>query len=170
MSASLTSAGRSSHTSSHVATSFAPSLIRVFRPQEFLFVTLPGAAKTSRFCSSAQPAVIRVPEYSAASTTGTPTDMPLNIRLRMGKFCDAANAPMQNSEMRASPSARICSDKREVSFGQIMSTLSQIPRSFCFGRDRPAMTGSVDAARHAADDHRPCTARSQANRSVLPSA
>jgi hypothetical protein len=110
VSASLTSAGRSSRTSSHVATSFAPCLISVFGPQEFLFVTLPGTAKTSRFCPSAQRAVMRVREYSAASTTKTPTDMPLNIRLRMGKFCGAANAPMQNSEMRAPPRARICVD------------------------------------------------------------
>src|SRR6184192_2316275 len=52
-SASRTSAGSSSHTSSQVATSFAPCLMSVFGPQEFLFVTLPGTAKTSRFCSSA---------------------------------------------------------------------------------------------------------------------
>lgn len=39
-----TSGGSSSHTSSHVATSFAPCLINVFGPQEFLLVTLPGTA------------------------------------------------------------------------------------------------------------------------------
>jgi hypothetical protein len=33
--------------------SFAPCLIHLFGPQEFLFATLPGTAKTSRFCSSA---------------------------------------------------------------------------------------------------------------------
>ena len=43
-SASRTSAGSSSQTSSHVATSLAPCLISVFGPQEFLFVTLPGTA------------------------------------------------------------------------------------------------------------------------------
>jgi hypothetical protein len=61
VSASLTPAGRSCHTSSYVATSFAPCLISVFGPQEFWFVTLPGTAKTSRFCSRAQPAVTVFP-------------------------------------------------------------------------------------------------------------
>ena len=84
------------------------------RAQEFFLVTLPDTAKTSRFCSSAQPAVIRVPEYSPASNANRHATY---MRLRMGKFCGAANAPMQNSEMRASSRARICSDKREVSFG-----------------------------------------------------
>jgi len=32
---------------------------------------------------------MRVPLYSAASTTSTPADMPLMMRLRMGKFCGA---------------------------------------------------------------------------------
>src|SRR5207302_8647637 len=107
VSASRTSAGRSSHTSSQVATSLAPCLMRVLGPQEFLLVTLPGTAKTSRFCSSAHRAVMRVPEYSAASTTSTAIDMPLMIRLRIGKFCGAANDPRGNSEMSAPPSARI---------------------------------------------------------------
>ncbi len=88
--------GSSSHTSSHVATSLAPCLMSVFGPQEFLLVTLPGTAKTSRFCSSAQRAVMRVPLYSAASTTSTPIDMPLMMRLRIGKFCGAANVPSGN--------------------------------------------------------------------------
>src|ERR1700691_17115 len=122
VSVSLTSAGRSSHTSSQVATSFAPCLISVFGPQEFLFVTFPGTAKTSRFCSSAQRAVMRVPEYSAASTTSTPTDIPLKIRLRIGKFGGAANVPIANSETIAPPSAKICSANREFSFGYITST------------------------------------------------
>jgi hypothetical protein len=59
-------------TSCPLATSLAPCLMRVMGPQEFVLVTLPGTAKTSRFCSSAQPAVMRVPLYSAASTTSTP--------------------------------------------------------------------------------------------------
>jgi hypothetical protein len=68
VSARLTPAGRFCPYIFPRATSFAPCLISVFGPQEFLFVTLPGTAKTSRVCSSPQPAVIRVPEYSAAST------------------------------------------------------------------------------------------------------
>src|SRR6202035_6135770 len=84
VSASRTCGGSSSHTSSHVAVSLAPCLISVFGPQEFLLVTLPGTAKTSRFCSRAQREVMRVPLYSAASITSTPTEMLLIIRLRMG--------------------------------------------------------------------------------------
>src|SRR5208337_3289173 len=99
--ASRTSGGSSSQTSSQVATSLAPCLMSVFGPQEFLFVTLPGTAKTSRFCSTAQRAVILVPLYSAASTTSTPSEIPLMMRLRMGKFCGAAKVPRGNSEMTA---------------------------------------------------------------------
>ena len=50
------------------STSLAPCLMRLFRPQEFLLVRLPGTAKTSRFCSSTMRAVIRALEYSAART------------------------------------------------------------------------------------------------------
>ena len=66
-------------------------------------MTFPGTAKTSRFCSSAQRAVIRVLLYSAASTTSTPKDIPLMIRLRIGKFCGAANVAKGNSEINAPP-------------------------------------------------------------------
>jgi hypothetical protein len=86
VSASRTCGGSSSQTSSRVAVSFAPCLIRVFGRHEFLLVTLPGTAKTSRFCSRAQREVIRVPLYSAASITSTPTEIPLMMRLRTGKL------------------------------------------------------------------------------------
>ena len=109
--------GSSSHTSSQVATSLAPCLISVFGPQEFLLVTLPGTAKTSRFCSRAQRAVMRVPLYSAASTTSTPIDIPLMMRLRIGKFWGAAKVPRGNSVISAPPNARICSASRVFSFG-----------------------------------------------------
>jgi hypothetical protein len=54
--------------------------------------------------------------YSAASTTTTPTDIPPMIRLAMGKFCEGANVPRGNSEIRALPSARICSESGEFSW------------------------------------------------------
>src|SRR5207302_9287752 len=117
VSASRTSAGRASQTSSQVATSLAPCLMSVLGPQEFLLVTLPGTANTSRFCSSAQRAVIRVPLYSAASTTSTPIDRPLIIRLRMGKFCGAAKLVSGNSDNSAPPTDRICSARRVFSLG-----------------------------------------------------
>ncbi len=112
-----TSAGRSSHTSSQVAVSFAPCFINVFGPQELRLVTFPGTANTSRFCSSAQRAVILVPLYSPASTTSTPALRPLMIRLRMGKFCGAANVSTGNSDTSAPPKARICSAIRLFSRG-----------------------------------------------------
>src|ERR1700675_3804632 len=126
-SAACTPAGSSSHTSSHVATSFAPCLIRVFGPQEFLLVTLPGTAYTSRFCSRAQREVMRVPLYSAASTTSTPADIPLIIRLRMGKFCGAGKVPTGNSEISAPPRATICSASRVFSLGYMTSI--PVPRA-----------------------------------------
>ena len=73
-------------------------------------------AKTSRLRSRAQRAVMRVPLYSAASTTRTPKEIPLVIRLRMGKFCGAAKVPMGNSEISAPPAERIWSARREFSF------------------------------------------------------
>jgi hypothetical protein len=44
---------------------------------------------------------MRVPLYSAASMTNTPTEIPLMMRLRMGKFCGAAKVFMGNSEINA---------------------------------------------------------------------
>src|SRR5713226_1030918 len=111
------SVGSSSQSSYQVATSLAPCLIKVLGPQELLLVTLPGTAYTSRFCSRAQRAVMRVPLYSAASTTSTPADMPLMMRFRIGKFCGAANVPMGNSEISAPPSDSICSERRLFSLG-----------------------------------------------------
>src|SRR4029077_13938945 len=67
VSASHTCGGSSFQTSSQVAVSLAPCLIRVFGPQEFLLETLPGTAKTSRFGSRAHREVMRVPRYSAAA-------------------------------------------------------------------------------------------------------
>jgi len=51
----------SSTISSALSTSFAPSLIRLWVPLERIEVILPGRPKTSRFCSSAELAVISAP-------------------------------------------------------------------------------------------------------------
>ena len=67
VSARFTSGGRSSHRSTQVATSFAPCLIKVLCPQEFLLVTFPGTANTSRFCSRAQRAVMPDPGQRSAA-------------------------------------------------------------------------------------------------------
>ena len=58
--------------SSAFSTSFAPCLIRVFGVQDPLLVTLPGTANTSLFCSTAQRAVMRVPEFSLAHPVDEP--------------------------------------------------------------------------------------------------
>ena len=56
--------------------------------QACLLVTLPGTAKTSRHCSRAQREVMRVPLNSPASTTRTPRESPLMMRLRKGNCAD----------------------------------------------------------------------------------
>ena len=116
-SSSRTCEGRSSHTSSQVATSLAPCFISVLGVQEPLLVTLPGTANRSRFCSAAQRAVTRVPEFSLASTTSTATLSPLKIRLRRGKFCGAGNVPIGTSLTIAPPVARISSASFLFSLG-----------------------------------------------------
>ena len=86
-----------------LSTILAPSRINLFVPRQPGAWMLPGTANTSRFCSRAHLAVMRVPLYSAASTTSTPIDIPLMILFRIGKFCGAANVPIGNSETRAPP-------------------------------------------------------------------
>jgi hypothetical protein len=115
--ASHTAVGSSSQTSSHVAISFAPCLISVLGAHEFLLVTLPGTAKTSRFCSSAPREVIRVPLYSAASTTNTPIEIPLMKRFANGEVLRRGERVQGNSEIKAPPRASICSVIRLFSLG-----------------------------------------------------
>jgi len=110
--------------------------------------------------------VIRVPLYSAASTTKTPIDMPLMMRLRFGKFCGAANVPTGNSAIRAPPKERICSASHVFSFGYETST--PVPNTatvFPFRRDHSAVCGGVHAASHATDDHQ--SVRREINRQAL---
>ena len=65
----------------------------------------PGRANTSRFCSRASRAVIRVPLRSAASTAATPKLSPLMIRLRTGKCQPSGGDPGGNSLTRAPAAA-----------------------------------------------------------------
>jgi len=58
----------------------------------------PGTANTSRPCSPARRAVIRLPERSAASITSTPRASPAMIRLRRGKLCSSGGVPRGNSD------------------------------------------------------------------------
>ena len=125
----------------------------VLGPQEFLLVTLPGTAKTSRFCSRAQRDVILVPLYSAASTTSTPIEMPLMMRLRMGKFCGAAKVFMGNSEIRAPPRASICSVIRRIFLGiNNVHASAENGHRLPFRIDGAAVGCGVDAASQAAEN------------------
>ena len=94
---------------------FSPLLNQcVGRPGELcLAAAFPGTANTSRFCSSAQREVMRVPLYSPASTTKTPRDRPLMIRLRIGKSRGRQTCRRGNSLTSAPP-------KREQLVGQLL--------------------------------------------------
>jgi site-specific DNA recombinase len=65
--------------------------------------------KSSRFCSIANRAVIKEPEFSAASTTTTPKLSPLMMRLRYGKFSETGGVPSGNWLTSAPRCARISS-------------------------------------------------------------
>ena len=76
-----------------------------------------GHSKTSRFCSSANEAVIKAPLRSPASTTIVPSDNPLIMRLRGGKFLASGGVSRAYSEIKAPCPATICSAKRRFSGG-----------------------------------------------------
>jgi hypothetical protein len=122
-------------------------------PPEIFVRSISRHGETSRFCSSALRSVMRVPEYSAASTTSTPADIRLRIRLRIGKFCGAANLPSETP--KSGPRSRQESARPDANFhwDKSRQRRCQIPRCFHFGRDRAAMAGGVDSPRHAADNH-----------------
>ena len=61
----------------------------------------PGTANTSRPWSAARRAVTREPLRSAASTTRTPSESPLMIRLRHGKFQGIGAVSKGNSDTSA---------------------------------------------------------------------
>lgn len=146
--------GSSSQTSSQVAVSLAPCFINVLGPQAFLLVTLPGTAYTSRPCSRAQRAVMRVPLNSAASITRTPTLSPLMMRLRIGKFWGAAKVPKGNSVINAPFGSDNLFRKSLVFFGidRIYSG-AQHADSDSPSCERPAMRRSVHTTRQTAENH-----------------
>jgi len=95
-------AGSSSRMSAAVSASFAPCRIRRWAPRLIGLSTLPGSANTSRPCSIAQSAVMRAPLFSPASITRIPSDSPLMIRLRRGKF-SGAGADRSGNSLRSAP-------------------------------------------------------------------
>jgi hypothetical protein len=65
-------------------------LIKVLGPQEFLLVTFPGTAKNLAILLQGAARRDACSAVLGASTTSTPTEIPLMMRLRMGKFRGAA--------------------------------------------------------------------------------
>ena len=65
----------------------------------------PGTANTSRPWSPARRAVTSEPLRAAASTTRTPSERPLMMRLRHGKFHGMGRVPKGNSDTSAPCSA-----------------------------------------------------------------
>src|ERR1019366_2230825 len=131
--------------------SLAPCLISVLGVHDPLLVTLPGTAYKSLFCSAAHRAVTRVPEFSPASTTSTPTLSPLSIRFRRGKFCGAGNVPSGNSLTIAPPVSRISSASFLFSFGYTNVHPGPPHRHGCRPRQqRPPVRAAIDPPRHPA--------------------
>ena len=96
---------------------------------------------------------MRVPLYSAASTTSTPSEIPLIMRLRMGKFCGAAKVPSGNSETSAPPRNQNLLGQPGIFFRiQHVHPGSEHGRGLAFAGYCAAMRGGIDAAGHAAED------------------
>lgn len=143
-----------------------PVLMSVFGPEEVWLVTLPGTPKTSRFRSRPQRAVIRVPKYSMASMTSTPTDMPRKMRPRTrkggakvprGKFADQRITERRNLLRQA----RILLGKMTstpVPNSAIVLPLAFAPRWLAVSTPRAIPLVMT----------RPCEAKSQASRSAIP--
>ena len=96
---------------------------------------------------------MRVPEYSAASTTSTPTDIPLMMRLRMGKFCGAAKRSHRKfGNQRAAESENLLRQPRVFLGIYHVDASAEYRDGLAFGGDRAAMAGGVHAARHATNN------------------
>ena len=97
---------------------------------------------------------MRVPEYSAASTTSTPIDIPLRIRLRMGKFCGARESSERKlGNQRAAQGKNLFGKARVFLRVNHIDTSAKHRDCLAFGGDRSAMASGIDTARHTADDH-----------------
>ena len=103
--------------SNTLSVNFAPSLISSFVPFDILEFALPGTANTSFPSSSASSAVIKLPLFSPASTTTTPSLIPLIILFRLGKFCGTGTTFSSYSVITAPPYFIISSINFIFSFG-----------------------------------------------------
>src|SRR5206468_1832567 len=102
-------------------TSLAPSCMRRLAPTLVGDVIRPGTAKVSRPRSPANPAVIKAPLRSAASTTTTPSASPASVRLRAGKWPASAGMPGGNCD-RIAPCDSIARTSGPFSGGYTTST------------------------------------------------
>src|SRR5215469_17381494 len=113
----------------------------------------PGTANTSRPGSMASFAAMADPLYCAPSTTITPTLIPEMMRLRTGKLCGNATAPIGNSE-RSKPRV----GRRFFVLARIdhVDAAAEGRNGVASSRERASVRGRVDAARHAARDCHAC--------------
>ena len=135
-----------------MSTSLAPSCMRRFAPALDGDVIRPGTAKTSRPRSPANPAVIRAPLRSAASTTTTPRASPASVRLRAGKWPGSAGTPAANCDTTA-PCASIVRASATIlrRIDDVEAAAEHRDRAPARG-ERAAMRRGVDAAGQAAHD------------------
>src|SRR5438552_1999009 len=128
--------------------------MRVFGPQEFLLVTFPGTAKTSRLCSRAQRAVMRVPLYSAVSTTRTPKGDFTDDAIGNGKILRAGESAHRKLGNQRSADGEDLIGEPGVFLG-INDIRAGVKHRNCFslGCNRTPMSGSIHSARESTEDH-----------------
>ena len=108
-------------------TSLAPSLISDSVPAAFSESALPGTAKISFPCSTASVTKRRVPLFSGASTTTTPSESPAAMRLRSRKKCRMLTRPGGYSLMTAPVCATSRTSERRQTSCEVPSTPMQGP-------------------------------------------
>ena len=114
------------------------------RPPRTLIRDVPGHGKHLAILLQGTAGVMRVPLYSAASTTKTPIEIPLMMRLRMGKFCGAANVFKGNSETTAPPVDKNLIHEPAVLFG--INNIHSGPKDchrLALGRDRSSVASGI---------------------------
>jgi hypothetical protein len=100
----------SSKISSTLLVSFAsPDFTSVLHQREWALNISQGTANKSFPCSRARFAVIKVPDFSQASTTIIPFEIPAIISFLIGKLYVFAHSPRGNIERIAPPASITCS-------------------------------------------------------------
>ena len=109
-------------------------------------------AYTSRPCSAASRAVISEPLAGLASTTSTPSESPLMMRLRRGKFAGSGGLSSGSSETSAPPPSTM----RRASLVAARIEPAQAGAEDCHGRaanlQRALVGGAIDSQGQPAGD------------------